>query len=155
MAAGGRHKGTQQIADPGEAREKAAESVGINRQYVSDAKRIASARTSRGGKSPIGDLKISQAAVAVLNKRTFQTLGDRGLMSDYSSKALKVIAFLTEAFPHAFFIYKSKRRPLKIGIFADLRPLVPFADADLRAGLNRYTRSYGYLRSCTKGRCAD
>ena len=84
-------------------------------------------------------------------------------MSDYSrreaelkkltrSNALRVITFLAEVFPDAFFIYKSRRSPLKIGIFNDLAPLVPFVgESDLRAGLKRYTLSYGYLRSCTEG----
>ena len=40
MRLGGVHKGMQLIADPGEAREKAAEAIGVNRQYVSDAKKI-------------------------------------------------------------------------------------------------------------------
>ena len=84
-------------------------------------------------------------------------------MSDYSrreaelkkltrSNALRVITFLAEVFPDAFFIYKSRRSPLKIGIFNDLAPLVPFVgESDLRAGLKRYTLSYGYLRSCNEG----
>jgi hypothetical protein len=40
MAAGGRDKGKQKVADPGQARDKAAKAVHVNRQYVSDAKRL-------------------------------------------------------------------------------------------------------------------
>ena len=40
MVAGGRFKGTQKLADLGEARSRAADLFRINRQYVSDAKRL-------------------------------------------------------------------------------------------------------------------
>jgi sRNA-binding protein len=63
----------------------------------------------------------------------------------------KMLAYLVEAFPSCFFLYGNRRQPLKIGIFDDLLPLVPFAADDLKAALRRYTRPDGYLRACVEG----
>lgn len=66
-------------------------------------------------------------------------------------KANEVIVQLVELFPRCLFDWGYQRRPLKIGIFDDLLPLVPFAADDLKAALRRYTRADGYLRACVEG----
>jgi ProP effector len=63
----------------------------------------------------------------------------------------EAIAQLAELFPKCFFVRGYQRQPLKIGIFDDLLPLVPFAADDLKALLRRYTNADGYLRACGEG----
>ena len=63
----------------------------------------------------------------------------------------EVIAYLAEAFPKCFAVYGLRRRPLKIGVAADITPLIPFAEDDLKAALRYYTRSESYLRACMEG----
>jgi ProP effector len=50
-----------------------------------------------------------------------------------------------------FFLHHECRRPLKIGILADLAPLVSCSEEELKAVLNKYVRSDGYLLACTEG----
>jgi sRNA-binding protein len=59
----------------------------------------------------------------------------------------EVISHLAEAYPNCFAVYCHRRRPLKIGILADLVMLVPFAE-DLRAAIRYYTGNEVYLRAC-------
>lgn len=66
-------------------------------------------------------------------------------------KTNEIIAHLAERFSHCFSVSHANRRALKIGIRADLAPLVPFGEDELRAALRYYTRSDGYLRACTEG----
>lgn len=67
MSAGGGDKksGTQRIADPivgaGEAREQAAKATGTNRQYVSDAKKLAATRPDLIEKVRKGEASIPEA----------------------------------------------------------------------------------------------
>jgi ProP effector len=61
----------------------------------------------------------------------------------------EIIASLAESFPQAFFVLGKLRRPLKIGIRDDLRPLVSFSEDNLKSALHRYTRADAYLRACT------
>jgi ProP effector len=61
------------------------------------------------------------------------------------------IANLIAAFPLCFFLNHNQRRPLKIGILADLLPLVSCDEEELKAVLNKYVRSDGYLLACTEG----
>jgi sRNA-binding protein len=61
------------------------------------------------------------------------------------------IAQLAEMFPQAFFMNHADLCPLKIGIAADLRALVPFAEEELEAVLRRYTASDGYLQASIEG----
>jgi ProP effector len=61
------------------------------------------------------------------------------------------IDYLIAAFPRCFFLRHECRRPLKIGILADLAPLVPCGEEELKTVLNKYVRSDGYLHACTEG----
>jgi sRNA-binding protein len=73
------------------------------------------------------------------------------MLSDSKQRATEVLAHLIALFPRCFFVWGYQRRPIKIGVFNDLRPLVSFADDDLKAVLRRYTLSDGYLRASTEG----
>lgn len=68
-----------------------------------------------------------------------------------SDEVNEMIVQLAEQFSNCFFVDDARRRPLKIGIFNDLRSLAPFDRHALRLGLVRYTRSGAYLRACTEG----
>jgi sRNA-binding protein len=63
----------------------------------------------------------------------------------------KAIGYLAELFPKCFFVLGYQRRPLKIGLFEDLRPLVSLTEDDLKAALRRYTAADGYLVACNEG----
>ena len=54
-------------------------------------------------------------------------------------------------FPKCFYLRADYRRPLKLGIRADLAPLVPFAEEELMAALGHYARGDWYLRACVEG----
>jgi ProP effector len=67
--------------------------------------------------------------------------------------AYDTIGALAAFFPAAFSIYQFKRRPLKIGIYADI--MISLGGAITRQELNLalavYTGNYGYLRACRAG----
>ena len=67
------------------------------------------------------------------------------------SEELLDIAYLIATFPSCFFLHHECRRPLKIGILADLAPLVSCGEEELKTVLNKYVRSHGYLLACTEG----
>ena len=67
------------------------------------------------------------------------------------SDELLNIAYLISTFPQCFFLNHKCRRPLKIGILADLMPLVSCGEEELKAVLNKYVRSDGYLLACSEG----
>ena len=73
------------------------------------------------------------------------TTGDDGAAAQLD------IAYLIAAFPQCFFLNHERRRPLKIGLFADLVSVLPFTEAEIQAVLKSYVRSDGYLLACTKG----
>ena len=62
------------------------------------------------------------------------THDDKQGAEDTSDSALN-IGDLIAAFPQCLFFNHVRRRPLKIGILADLMPLVPFGVAKPLAGL--------------------
>jgi sRNA-binding protein len=66
-------------------------------------------------------------------------------------KTNEIIAHLAKRFLHCFSISHTNRRALKIGIRADLAPLVAFSAEDLERALRYYTRSDGFLRACIDG----
>jgi ProP effector len=67
----------------------------------------------------------------------------------------RVIEILAERFPRAFAVYEKRRVPLKLGIRADLLPLLVdsrvITERELKVALNYYTRSWGYLRASVEG----
>ncbi len=71
--------------------------------------------------------------------------------SESKQRATEVLAHLVERFPHAFFGSHASRRALKIGIRAELVPLIAFGWEDLELALRYYTRSDGYLKASTEG----
>jgi sRNA-binding protein len=65
---------------------------------------------------------------------------------------LATVTLLAERFPAAFFAFEGQRRPLKIGIAADICEAVPEINKEhLQWALARYCMSPGYLRSLTSG----
>ncbi len=63
-----------------------------------------------------------------------------------------VLGELAERFPQTFFLIGSERRPLKIGIYHDVRAVTPdIPDKDLKLALRIYTRSIGYLSNVREG----
>jgi ProP effector len=65
---------------------------------------------------------------------------------------LATVSLLAERFPSAFFTVEGRRRPLKIGIAADICEAVPEINKEhLQWALARYCMSPGYLRSLTTG----
>src|SRR5579862_9472275 len=72
--------------------------------------------------------------------------------SPAASGAGNVIKLLAERWPRAFAVRESKRRPLKVGIHADLLAALDGAmtAADLGDALGDYTKSSGYIRRITR-----
>jgi sRNA-binding protein len=68
-----------------------------------------------------------------------------------AQQANATIAQMAERFSRCFFVWGYQRRPLKIGVFDDLLPLVPIAADDLKVALRCYVRSDGYLVACREG----
>jgi sRNA-binding protein len=68
-------------------------------------------------------------------------------------EAEAAVALLAECFPKCFVIYERKRRPLKIGINADLQAALNGAlkPQELGAALRFYTQNIGYLRAMLCG----
>jgi sRNA-binding protein len=65
---------------------------------------------------------------------------------------LATVSLLAERFPSTFFTVEGRRRPLKIGIAADIYEAVPDINKEhLQWALARYCMSPGYLRSLTTG----
>jgi sRNA-binding protein len=65
---------------------------------------------------------------------------------------LATVSLLADRFPAAFFVFEGRRRPLKIGIAADICEAVPEINKEhLQWALARYCMSPGYLRSLTSG----
>jgi sRNA-binding protein len=65
---------------------------------------------------------------------------------------LATVSLLADRFPAAFFVFEGRRRPLKIGIAADICEAVPEINKEhLQWALARYCMSPGYLRSLTGG----
>jgi ProP effector len=69
------------------------------------------------------------------------------------AEAHAAITLLVELFPRTFFVHEAKRRPLKIGIAADLIARINGAirPHELTGALAAYTRNAGYLRSMRTG----
>jgi len=65
---------------------------------------------------------------------------------------LATVSLLAERFPSTFFLIEGRRRPLKIGIAADIYEAVPDINKEnLQWALARYCMSPGYLRSLVTG----
>jgi len=65
---------------------------------------------------------------------------------------LATVSLLADRFPAAFFVFEGRRRPLKIGIAADICEAVPEINKEhLQWALARYCMSPGYLRSLASG----
>jgi len=65
---------------------------------------------------------------------------------------LETVSLLAERFPSTFFTVEGRRRPLKIGIAADICEALPDINKEhLQWALARYCMSPGYLRSLTTG----
>jgi sRNA-binding protein len=65
---------------------------------------------------------------------------------------LATVSLLAERFPSTFFTVEGRRRPLKIGIAAEICEAVPDINREhLQWALARYCMSPGYLRSLTTG----
>jgi ProP effector len=73
--------------------------------------------------------------------------------TDWRAAATATIALLAARFPACFALDHRRRRPLKIGIYEELRAALG-DDIDqpaLRTALRHYTAAPGYLRSLTEG----
>jgi sRNA-binding protein len=68
-----------------------------------------------------------------------------------TQRANSTIAQLAELFPQTFFVYEKRRKPIKVGIRADLAPLVSVTEDELTTTLGYYVRNSGYLRACVEG----
>jgi sRNA-binding protein len=66
---------------------------------------------------------------------------------------LATIQLLARTFPAALFVLEQRRRPLKIGIHADLTARLEgsITEVELSAALRVYTSNLAYLRSCHQG----
>ena len=65
---------------------------------------------------------------------------------------MATVSLLAERYPAAFFVFEGRRRPLKIGIAADICEAMPEINKEhLQWALARYCMSPGYLRSLTSG----
>jgi ProP effector len=58
---------------------------------------------------------------------------------------------LAEAYPRCFHLYEKRRRPLKVGIHADILTALEIAPKALSAALNFYCMNYHYLMACSEG----
>jgi ProP effector len=65
--------------------------------------------------------------------------------------AEELIAQLAERWPRAFFVFERRRRPLAIGIHADLLPAVDATPALLELALRRYVGNDFYLHALRPG----
>jgi ProP effector len=66
--------------------------------------------------------------------------------------AIALIRILTERWPKTFYPESKKRKPLKVGIFKDLKAAAPDIEPKmLRLALRVYTTSGKYLVACSKG----
>ena len=66
--------------------------------------------------------------------------------------AIEVIRTLAERWPKTFYPESKKRKPLKVGIFEDLKAAAPDIDPKmLRLALRVYTTSGTYLFACSEG----
>jgi ProP effector len=69
-----------------------------------------------------------------------------------TDEAIAVIRTLAERWPKTFYPEVKKRKPLKVGIFEDLKAAAPDIDPKmLRLALRVYTTSGAYLVACSKG----
>jgi ProP effector len=62
-----------------------------------------------------------------------------------------LIALLAERFSRIFSVFERRRKPLKVGIAADLAALGVASVADLKRALRRYCRNSGYLAGLREG----
>jgi sRNA-binding protein len=66
--------------------------------------------------------------------------------------AIAVIHLLAERWPNTFYVEVKKRKPLKVGIFQELKAAASDIDPKmLRLALRVYTTSRAYLFACAKG----
>jgi len=72
---------------------------------------------------------------------------------DDGARSARVIAMLADRFPQSFFVAERERRPLKTGIFRDIRAALGdgIDEFQLSAALAMYCRAVGYLRRCKEG----
>ena len=63
--------------------------------------------------------------------------------------AVNTIVTLAEKFSATFAVYEGRRKPLKIGIFADLLIATAIDPAELKEALRLYCSNAGYLRACS------
>jgi len=64
----------------------------------------------------------------------------------------EILPLLVAAFPKAFFIWGTDPKPLKIGIYLDIRRQMPLIGArKLFMTLERYTKTRRYLESLIEG----
>jgi sRNA-binding protein len=73
---------------------------------------------------------------------------------DDEGSAAGVIEILTRRFPLAFSLAEKERKPLKVGIFRDLKGFFgdSVTDDALVAALKSYCNSLGYLKRCRAGK---
>jgi len=72
---------------------------------------------------------------------------------DDRARSARVIAMLADRFPQSFFVAERERRPLKTGIFRDIRAALGdgIDELQLSAALAMYCRAVGYLKHCKEG----
>jgi ProP effector len=70
-----------------------------------------------------------------------------------SAQAQKTISVLADWFPQCIVLYQWRRKPLKIGIFADLSAATigAITPDELTAAIRFYCHNGGYLAACIEG----
>jgi ProP effector len=109
--------------------------------------------TDTGRPPCAGDAGGRGSFVATTND-TSQKSRRRGRTQDSRRAAAgAAIALLAEQFPRAFALYELRRKPLKVGIDADIARVVNGAikPHELSAALKLYTGNRGYLRNLRAG----
>jgi ProP effector len=66
--------------------------------------------------------------------------------------ARPIISMLCEKFPHAFFMFERRRRPLALGIHREIALAMPALSAEqISTAMRAYVGNEGYCRACREG----
>jgi sRNA-binding protein len=95
---------------------------------------------------PLSDFGYSLISINVYNGGVYEGWNMR------TDDAIEVIRTLAERWPKTFYPESKKRKPLKVGIFQDLKVAAPDIEPKmLRLALRVYTTSGAYLFACSEG----
>jgi len=66
--------------------------------------------------------------------------------------ARPIISMLCEKFPHAFFMFEQRRRPLALGIHKEVALAMPtLTKEQISAAMRSYVANIAYCRACREG----